>query len=73
MPIIDPPPPAPSEADLPLHMWGWDTYSVQPWGDSWQRGYNSRTWLLRHDADLHVLKAVPHDRRAEFTSGLRAG
>jgi Ser/Thr protein kinase RdoA (MazF antagonist) len=53
-------------------MWGWDTYSVQPWGDSWQMGYNSRTWLLRHDTDLHVLKAVPADRRAEFTSGLRA-
>jgi Ser/Thr protein kinase RdoA (MazF antagonist) len=53
-------------------MWGWDTYSVQPWGDSWQMGYNSRTWLLRHDAGLHVLKAVPHEQRAAFTSGLRA-
>ncbi|MFH8387744.1 phosphotransferase enzyme family protein [Kitasatospora sp. NPDC018058] len=72
MPVFDPLPSAPSATELPLHLWGREAYEVEPWGDTWQIGYNSHTWLLQLDSGRHVLKAVPRDQGVKFASGLEA-
>ncbi len=73
MPVFDTLPPAPAESDLPLHLWNGEEFAVIPWPEgTYQIGYNSRTWLVEHDGELAVLKAVPKTYAVRFASGLRA-
>ncbi|MFB7248992.1 hypothetical protein CW362_39545 [Streptomyces populi] len=61
----------PEAHDLPLALWGWQGWTVEPWerlpGDE---GYSSHTYLVRHDGVRHVVKAVRKDMGPKLTAGL---
>lgn len=71
MPVFDPIPAAPEEAELPLSLWGPEYWAVLPWErEPTDLGYNSHTWKVTDGTHTRVLKAVPADHADRFEVGL---
>jgi Ser/Thr protein kinase RdoA (MazF antagonist) len=60
-----------TEDRFPLHLWGWQEWSVRPWHrDAADLGYNSHTHLVIHESERYVVKVVPKEVGPKYTDGL---